>query len=371
MILILLISFFYLIFLCWLISGLNNLESNDPDIRTDEFVSIIVAAKNERENIEKLLNSLIKQTYPQKKYEIIISNDKSTDKTEEILNRYKNKIKNLKVIKITNTPPGWTNKKWALNTAINESKGNIIIQTDGDCVPEKKWIEKMILPFSNVEIGFVLGFTPLKKRRNNFLSKLLVFENMAQDAFNASCVSNGLTISCVGRSIAFRKKYFNNIGGYADIKSITSGDDDLLMHRIINANKCKMKYVISKNSYVYSFTPKSTKEFINQRLRFASKGKLYFKLFFVSSELKLILPFLYIVNLSIIITLFIFINNPSFVNLLPWLIKLMADALLILTFSIILKIKWDVLSFSLLSILHPFYIILFSSIAPFKRVNWK
>ena len=194
---------------------------------------------------------------------------------------------------------------------------------------------------------------------------------MIQDAFNVLCVSNDLTISCVGRSIAFRKKYFINVNGYEGIKSIISGDDDLLMHKIINFNKCKMKYVISKGSYVYSSVPKSIKEFINQRLRFASKGKLYYKLFFVSSELKLILPFLYLVNLSVIFALLIFIKDPMIFNFLPFLIKVIAEGILISTFCTTFQLKWDTISFLLLSILHPFYIITFSTIAPFKKVIWK
>ena len=371
MIAILIISFTYLFFLFWLISGFSRFNFIESDSKAKEFITIVIAVKNESKNIKKLLKSLSNQSYPTKKYEIIICNDKSTDDTLKIMNAYKDKIKNLKIISINKTPSGWTNKKWALNKAINQSNGEIILQTDGDCIPEEKWIEKMILPFQDKANGFVMGYTPIIKEKNNLMSKLLVFENMVQDAFNMFCVSNNLTISCVGRSIAYRKKYFINVNGYENIKSIISGDDDLLMHKIINFNKCKIKYVISRGSYVYSCAPKSIKEFINQRLRFASKGKLYYDLFFISSELKLILPFLYLVNLSIIFALLIFINNPSFFNFLPFLIKTFSEGVLLSVFCTTFRFKWDTISFLLLSIFHPFYIIIFSTVAPFKRVIWK
>ena len=146
MIAILIISFTYLFFLFWLISGFSRLNFIESDSEVKEFITIIIAVKNESKNIKKLLKSLSNQSYPQKKYEIIICDDKSTDDTLKIMNTYKDKIKNLKIISINKTPSGWTNKKWALNKAISQSNGEIILQTDGDCIPEEKWIEKMNFP---------------------------------------------------------------------------------------------------------------------------------------------------------------------------------------------------------------------------------
>ena len=65
-------------------------------------------------------------------------------------------------------------------------------------------------------------------------------------------------------NIKIRKEYFTNVDGYKNINSIISGDDDLLMHKIIKTNKCKIRYILSNDSYVYSNSPKSIKEFIKQ-----------------------------------------------------------------------------------------------------------
>ena len=194
---------------------------------------------------------------------------------------------------------------------------------------------------------------------------------MAQDSFTAACMGRQLTVTCVGRSIAFRKEYFDSIQGYFNIKNVESGDDDLLLHNIVYSNSCKCKYISLKNSYVYSNSPKTVKDFINQRLRFASKGILYYNLFFISKEMKLILPFLYISNIMVIVSLILFINNPIAIYTIPYIFKTFADFLLIYIFNNILSTKWDGISFIILSIFHPFYIILFSSIAPFKKIYWK
>jgi len=371
MILVITLSITYFIFCIWLINGLSSLNLEVPKNIKNDFISVIIAVKNEENNIKKLLDSLYKQSFATKKYEIIIINDNSSDKTENIILGYKIKIPNLRIISIDSTPDNWASKKWALNIAIEESRGNIILQTDGDCIPQKEWIEKMSAPFSKVDIGFVVGHTPLIKNEKKFLNRLMVFENLAQEAFNASCVGNNLTVSCVGRSIGFRKEFFKNANGYKNIQSIISGDDDLLMHKIVNKTNCKINYVITENSYVYSETPSSLNKFIQQRMRFASKGILYYKLPFISNELKLILPFLYILNFSTLIMILFFMSDYSLLFLIPYFIKTFSDFLLLFTFCTLSKIKWDNLSFITLSILHPLYIIVFSTMAPFKKVQWK
>ena len=360
----------YFIFIVWLINGFNNIA--DDTLNENFFlVSIIVSVKNEEKNIQNLLNSLSTQDYPIDQYEIIIADDHSTDNTLSILQENKENIKNLKVINIKKTPDNLSSKKWALTQAIQESKGEIILQTDGDCIVEKKWISKMVAPFLKAEIGFVSGYTPLKLVKKDLMDRILIFENLAQDAFFASCIGRGLTMSCVGRSIAFRKKYFLDINGYEDMKDIESGDDDLLMHRMIFGKKCKIAYVISKYSNVHSYAPKNVNDFINQRLRFASKGKLYYKLFYISSELRIILPFLLLSNIIAIFSVVSFCLNPKMILLFPWIIKTTADGMLLKVFCNIFNIKFDYCSFFILSLLHPFYIVIFSLIAPFKKYKWK
>jgi len=365
-----LITILYFIFIIWLINGFNHISNNSFDEKSLS-VSVIVSVKNEETNIQNLLNSISHQDYPIDCFEIIIANDKSTDNTLGVLEKNKESIKNLKIININETPDDWSSKKWALNQAIQESKGDIILQTDGDCVPDVNWIKKMIAPFSKGDIGFVLGYAPLEKKYKNFIDKILIFENLAQDAFFASCAGNGLTMSCVGRNIAFRKKYFLDVNGYEDMKNIKSGDDDLLLHRIIHSKKCKVAYVITKYSNVYSRPPENVKEFTNQRLRFASKGELYYRLFYISNELKIILPFLLLINIIAIISLVSFFLNPEMILLFPWFIKTCAELIFLRVFCNIFNLNFDYYSFFILSLLHPFYILVFSLIGPFKKYSWK
>ena len=110
------------------------------------LVSVCVTTFNRQQSVIKAIDSVLNQTY--KNIELIIVNDASSDSTLEILKSYEKKVKNLKVINISNTPKEWTNKKWALQNAINNSRGDIILQTDGDCVPQMNWVLSMASPFS-------------------------------------------------------------------------------------------------------------------------------------------------------------------------------------------------------------------------------
>jgi glycosyltransferase involved in cell wall biosynthesis len=56
------------------------------------FISIIIAARNEEKNIGSCIQSIINQTYPANKFEIIITDDHSSDKTVSIVQSFQKKI---------------------------------------------------------------------------------------------------------------------------------------------------------------------------------------------------------------------------------------------------------------------------------------
>ena len=85
-----LIFFIYSTFLFFIISGLfrhDILPVNDDPSEDLPLASVIIAARNEEENLPALLKDLTKQSYPLDKFEVIIVNDRSTDKTGEILKK--------------------------------------------------------------------------------------------------------------------------------------------------------------------------------------------------------------------------------------------------------------------------------------------
>ena len=95
-------------------------------------VSLVAAARNEERNIERAVRSLVQFDYP--KLEITLVNDRSTDRTGEILDRLKQELPQLNVVHLTELPAGWLGKNHALQYGANRSRGDWLLFTDADIV---------------------------------------------------------------------------------------------------------------------------------------------------------------------------------------------------------------------------------------------
>lgn len=95
-------------------------------------VSVIVPARNEERHLEEALSSLLNLDYPA--YELVVLNDRSTDRTGEILARMAQVYPQLRVTHITELPPGWLGKNHALAQGAKMSSGELLLFTDADIV---------------------------------------------------------------------------------------------------------------------------------------------------------------------------------------------------------------------------------------------
>jgi len=103
-----------------------------PRLNDDELptATVIVAARDEENNIQRCLNSLGKLEYPDGKLEVLLVDDISTDRTGEIIDEFISGRENFRKI-IPDDPKGkMVGKVNALATAIREAKGEIILTTD-------------------------------------------------------------------------------------------------------------------------------------------------------------------------------------------------------------------------------------------------
>ncbi len=151
----------YAIFMLYFLTGLIRLRSR-PRVKNLEnpTVSVIVAVRNEEENLRDLLKDLSNQTYPKKKLQFIISDDRSTDNTWSIINDYVKKNDNFYGIKTTKLSKTMTPKKYALTKAIEKSTGEIIISTDADCRVQNTWVESIVESFDK-ETGVLIGYSKI------------------------------------------------------------------------------------------------------------------------------------------------------------------------------------------------------------------
>lgn len=120
---------------------LTSLEDH-PDLISDGTVSIIVPACNEEENIEAGLRSLAAQNY--QRIEIIVVNDRSTDRTGEAIERVRLEFPQIRRIDLESLPPGWLGKPHALQRGAEAATGEYLVFTDADVVLESTTISRAL-----------------------------------------------------------------------------------------------------------------------------------------------------------------------------------------------------------------------------------
>ena len=105
-------------------------------------VSIVIPARNEERNLEQALESVLALDYPD--IEIIVVNDRSTDRTGAILEKIAERDSRLTVVTIEVLPVGWIGKPYALHTGAQQARGQFILFTDADIVFHPSALRKAV-----------------------------------------------------------------------------------------------------------------------------------------------------------------------------------------------------------------------------------
>ncbi|HDQ00008.1 MAG TPA: glycosyltransferase [bacterium] len=329
--------------------------------------TVVVAARDEEKNIADCLTALINQNYPGGLYEIIIVDDRSRDKTAEIVASFQKAHPQIKLIQIKKLADGYAPKKYALSRGIAAANGEIIFTTDADCVPSPTWVQTM-LSYFEPEVGLVAGFSPLQaKNKTTLFSKLMTLDSLSLGAVAAGSFAMGRPLTCNGRNLAYRKAAYSQVNGFLDIREHISGDDDLLLHLIISRTQWQTRYAFNKDAIVPSAAPENFHQFANQRIRHASKG------FHYSAWLIITLAAIYLFNLLLVILLPVSIIAGLFFNL--WLISFVVKtatefiflykAAGVFGYCSVLRI------FPVAAILHPIYVVIFGLCGQFGKFKWK
>jgi len=219
-------------------------------IPEDKYPSatVIVAARNEENNILDCLQSLDNLIYPDGKLEIIIVNDHSTDSTGEIIGSFikdKPKFRCIVPIESLGSLKGKTN---ALANAIKISEGEIILTTDADCIVSPEWV-KTHASYYNENVGFVGGFTT--QQDQNPFSGMQAIDFVYLLTVAAGSINLGKPLSCIGNNMSYRKSVYNKVGGYEGLSFSVTEDFNLLM-AIHDLKKYQIIYPLDVGSLVTS-----------------------------------------------------------------------------------------------------------------------
>lgn len=343
----------YLICIAAFTFGLFNLKERFHSVNKNNLVkvSVLIAARNEEKNIEKLLESLKKQSFPKELFEVIIVNDHSTDNTDEIINDFINKNKELDVKLLKAEKKG---KKHAISQALHSAINELVIVTDADCVLNDLWIESIVGFYQEEKCKMILAPVLLSPAENLF-EKMQVLEHLSLIGSTAGSASIGFPVMCNGANMAYERKAALEVEKFRKDFDIPSGDDMFLLEQFV---KCyghnNVKFLLSKSAVVKTKTCKTIKDFIRQRRRWVSKTKSY-------TSWKVIVTALIVLffNLSIISLLVSAFFVPALwsIYILLTLLKFFIDFPLLKNITNFMNqgslLKW-VLP---LEIIYPFYVV--------------
>ena len=339
---------------------LNSKTKNKPQPNSNiNYHSIVIAVRNEEENITELLSSLQNQTLAAKYYEIILVDDHSNDSTAVLI---KNAVSENKNIRFFRLPKNKTGKKAAISYGVKKARHSLITFTDADCRPTKNFLKQITEHYNKTGSKLILG--PVILNDTNFFSSFQSAEYMSLTAVAAGSAGIYHSVLSNGANMTIEKKSFGNLNS-----KYASGDDMFLLHKIKKTCKKDISYIRSKKATIKTEAAPNIKSFLNQRIRWASKFTGY-------NDIDTIVVGLLVFAVNLLIILFafagIFRSDLFILSALLLAVKSIAD---IIQEFFILKFfkKTHLLPYFLLWIpLYPFYSLWIGSAGIFgKTFLWK
>jgi chlorobactene glucosyltransferase len=192
--------------------------SRYPGSKESPFVSVIVPARNEERNIHTCISSLLQQDYS--RFEIIVVNDHSEDRTGEILAKLKQEHPALIVLEPPVLPAGWLGKNWACHQGYGHARGELLLFTDADTQHTPQSLRNAVAGLLQENADFLTAII--------FLTSISLAEKLIQPLLTCMiyaifpfALMQKKKLSALsyahGAYMLFRREAYDRIGGHAAI----------------------------------------------------------------------------------------------------------------------------------------------------------
>ncbi len=358
------VAFLYALLLFALAFGFARLGESDlrnPEV-ADPFVTVVVPCRNEARVLPTLLQDLAQVDYPSDRWEVILVDDGSTDRTEEIVSRLPRPA-STRVLKLEHK----SGKKAAITLAVEHARGEVIITTDADCHVAPSWLRAMGPYFGSKETKMWVGGVRLAGGSSLF-ARLQEMEFVSVIATGAATIGLGVPTMCNGANLAFRKSAFIECGGYEGTEHVTSGDDETLMNKIHERWPGAVAFLFQPTSVVSTQPVTSMRDFLQQRLRWAGKWKSN-----QSVSTKVLALVVWLLHLGWLTLPFAcvagYVTFQWTAGLLG--VKMFADCLLLIPAANFLGVRWRWKYFFILQFTHSLYVVTVGVMSQVLQPTWK
>jgi cellulose synthase/poly-beta-1,6-N-acetylglucosamine synthase-like glycosyltransferase len=303
---------------------------------------------------------------------VILVDDHSTDNTLQIIRSFSEKAAfTLHLLELKNyipTPLSSGNyKKKAIEIAVNQANGELIVTTDGDCRVGILWLKSIAQFYQTHQARFISGPVTFFGEQS-FFEHLQTVEFASLVGSGAALLSAGLPVMCNGANLAYSREAFLKAGGYTDTSGSPSGDDIFLLQKINRLYPDKTLFLKSQEAIVYTKAKAGWNEFFQQRKRWASKWNLY-----PDKKASLLAIFIFISNFCLLLSLLLIVGQlyPLRMFLIQITIRFGAE-FVFLTLVLSFLNKQKNIPFILpLQLMYFLYVSLFGLSSHNKGYEWK
>ncbi len=329
-------------------------------------VSILIPARNEETNIGHVLKDILSQYYPTALMEIIVINDHSTDKTADIVSSFKG-VTCISLADFTDGKKLNAYKKKAIETAILQSTGELIITTDADCRMCNYWLLSIVSYYETFHHQLIAAPVLFTTNGSWFQTFQSIDFTTMQGITGALAATRSGTM-CNGANLTYTRKAFHAVDGFNGIDDIASGDDMLLMYKIEKHFPRKTSYLKCKDAVVYTNPMPTISTFLQQRTRWASKANK-----FEDKRITVVLGIVYLFNLLFPVLLILSVFDFKFLGpfLFLWLAKAGLELCLLMPVSSFFHKKNELVFFVFLQFVHILYILYSGFAGQMGTYEWK
>lgn len=271
-------GFLFIIQLIYYFGLYNRVHLRNKSVRKEEThftrelppLSVILCARNEADNLRKILPAILEQDYPE--FEVIVINDASTDETEDILGVMEEKYPHLYHSFTPDSARYISHKKLALTLGIKASKHDWLVFTETNCMPAgNQWLKLMARNFTP-HTQVVLGYSGYD-RAKGWLHKRVAFDTLFQSLRYLGFALAGKPYMAIGRNLAYRKELFFKHKGFSTYLNLQRGEDDLFINQIANGANTRVETDINATMRiqpVYRY-----KEWKEEKISYVATSRFY------------------------------------------------------------------------------------------------
>jgi len=233
-------------------------------------VSVIIAARNESDNLYENLPHILCQDYPD--FEVIVVNNQSIDDSNWILIAFARQFPRLKVVELSKSPHLRPGKKLPITLAIKAAKHEHFVLTDADCKPaSSSWLKDMMAAGSSQQ-ELVIGYSPFSKQKG-FLNRLVRYDNTWMAASSNAYALGNFPYKANGRNMAYSKQIFQKTNGFKNHYAIIPGDDDLFLNDAMRYTKPAL--CTDTSAFVHAHAPKTWNAWLRQKAKHHATAARY------------------------------------------------------------------------------------------------